>query len=192
MSETNSNNRFSNRKSIRHKYFDYNDGVVFITICTQNRRNLLSQIVGNGDPDGPRVELTEFGIIVDKYIAQLNKFYENISVEKYVIMPNHIHLLLFVRPTDRRGRRSLQHSEHISPVYGSNCSKSAENCLQNSHVSKFISTLKRFCNKDYGGNIWQRGSHDHIIRNDRDLDEHIRYILENPLNWQLDELYSEE
>ncbi len=191
MSETDRNN-LPNRKLIRHKHFDYNEGVVFITICTQNRRNLLSQIVGTGVPDGPRVELTEFGIIVDKYILQLNRFYENISIEKYVIMPNHIHLLLFVRPTDRRGRRSLRQSEHISPVYDWGLSKSAENCLQNSDISKFISTLKRFCNKDYGGNIWQRGSHDHVIRNDRDLEEHIRYILENPMNWHLDELYSDE
>ncbi|MBQ7322750.1 MAG: hypothetical protein IJW99_11680, partial [Clostridia bacterium] len=49
--------------------------------------------------------------IADKYIRQLNDFYDDISVESYVIMPNHIHIMLWVkaRETDRRGRRSLQY-----------------------------------------------------------------------------------
>ncbi|MBR2160069.1 MAG: hypothetical protein IJ938_02015, partial [Clostridia bacterium] len=80
------------------KNFDYNTvGVYFITICTKNRRCLLSRIVGTGVLDCPQVELTESGKIAEKYINQLNGFYEHISVESYVIMPNHIHLLLFIK-----------------------------------------------------------------------------------------------
>ncbi len=52
-------------------------------------------------------------------------------------------------------------------------------------------TFKRFCNKKYGKNIWQRGFYDHIIRNDEDYENHLRYIQENPLRWELDELYAE-
>ena len=47
--------------------------------------------------DCPQIELTQYGEIADKYIKQLNDFYEHLSVEKYVIMPNHIHLLLWVK-----------------------------------------------------------------------------------------------
>lgn len=62
--------------------------------------------------------------------------------------------------------------------------------LQNSIVSRFVSTFKRFCNKEYGKNIWQNRSYDHVIRNQEDYDEHLKYIFENPARWELDKLYS--
>ena len=64
--------------------------------------------------------------------------------------------------------------------------------VQNSVPSRFVSTFKRFCNKEYGVNIWQYRSNDHIIRNRQDYDEHLRYIYENPIRWCYDELYAEE
>ena len=86
------------RKTPRYQSFDYNSvGVYFITICTQNRRSILSRVVGTGVLDCPQIELTQYGEIADKYIKQLNDFYEHLSVEKYVIMPNHIHLLLWLK-----------------------------------------------------------------------------------------------
>jgi REP element-mobilizing transposase RayT len=60
----------------------------------------------------------------------------------------------------------------------------------NSSFSHFISTFKRFCNKEYGKNIWQARSYDHIIRNYEDYKNHIKYIYENPAQWYFDELYS--
>jgi len=108
--------RIAERKPIRFKNFDYNTtGAYFITICTQNRRGILSRIVGTGVLGDPKsVELLPYGIVADKYINQLDEFYENITVHKYVIMPNHIHLLLWVKTnknttiTDSRGRLSLR------------------------------------------------------------------------------------
>ena len=152
---------------------DYNGtGAYFITICTKNRCCLLSRIVGTGVPDGPHVELLPYGKIAEKYIKQLNKFYNHISVESSVNMPTHIHFLLFVKAPDGPSR---------TPVP----------TMQNSVISRFVSTFKRFCNKEYGENIWQYRSYDHIIRNRQDYDEHIQYIYENPIRWYYDELYSE-
>ena len=163
------------RKSPRLKNFDYNrKGVYFLTICTQNRRCMLSHIVGTGVLDCPCIELTSFGKIADKMIKKLNTFYENMSIEHYVIMPNHIHFLLFVRESGQSG----------TPVPTKN--------ETNSIVSRFISTFKRFCNKEYGENIWQDRFYDHIIRNREDYDEHVRYIYQNPIRWYYDELYSSE
>lgn len=62
----------------------------------------------------------------------------------------------------------------------------------NSVVSQFISTFKRFCNKDFKENIWQGRYFDHIIRNRVDYEAHLRYIAENPLHWLYDELFSEQ
>ena len=162
------------RKPTRLKEFDYNTtGAYFITICTDKRRQILSRIVGVdvlGDPKN--VELLPHGIVADKYIRQINEFYENITVNQYVIMPNHIHLILFVR-NDGSPRTS-------TPT------------KQTSFVSHFVSTFKRFCNKEYGENIWQRSFYDHVIRNRDDYNEIYKYIYENPMKWQFDQLYAEE
>ena len=162
------------RKPTRLKAFDYNTtGAYFITICTENRRRILSEIVGVdvlGDPKN--VELLPHGKIADKYINQFNEFYNKITVDQYVIMPNHIHILLFVH-------------DDGSP-------RTSTPTRQTSAVSHFVSTFKRFCNKEYGGNVWQRGFHDHVIRGREDYDEIKKYIYENPSHWHYDELYTEE
>ena len=87
------------RKPTRLKNFDYNKaGAYFITLCTEGRRQILSRIVGADVLGGPKnVKLLPHGIVADKHIKQMNEFYENITVDQYVIMPNHIHFLLFVR-----------------------------------------------------------------------------------------------
>ena len=168
------NNDLPQRKPLRKEGFDYDFcGVYFITICTQDRREILSQIVGVDVPDDPydhpQIKLTDYGTIADKYIKQLNDFYNHLSIEWYVIMPNHIHILLNVLDgTSRTSSPTKQHST----------------------VSQFVSTFKRFCNKEYGGNVWQRGYNDHIIRDREDYEKHVRYIVENPMNWYFDELYN--
>ena len=117
------------RKNTRLKGADYNcNGAVFLTICTKERRCILSRIVGTGVLDGPhgssivgtgvldgphgtsivgtgvldcpQIQLTHYGEIANKYINQLNDFYDDLSVESYVIMPNHIHILLWVKGVD--------------------------------------------------------------------------------------------
>ena len=179
------------RKTPRYQSFDYNSvGVYFITICTQNRRCILSRIVGTGVLDCPsetgvldcpQIELTQCGEIADKYIKQLNDFYEHLSVEKYVIMPNHIHFLLWVK----ENKNKTDNGQSRTPV-PTNVERANNAC------SQFVSTFKRFCNKEYGENIWQTRFNDHIIRNRDDYEEHVKYIYENPIRWYYDELYTEE
>ena len=120
------------RKPTRLNFFDYGSpGAYFITICTKNRQKILSRIVGDDVLGVPsNVELLQCGIIADKYINQFNEFYNNINVEQYVIMPNHIHILLLV-------------SSNGTPRTSSPTTK------QTSTIPHFVSTLKRFCNKEY-------------------------------------------
>ena len=164
------------RKTTRLQGVNYSDcGMYFITICTEKKRCTLARIVGTGVLDGPQTILTKQGQIADKYIRQMKNFYDNISIEHYVIMPNHIHLLLWVKGNENGPSRT--------PV---------PTMVQNSVVSRFISTFKRFTNKEYGDNLWQYRSYDHIIRNQKDYEEHLRYIEENPFRWNSDELYTKE
>ena len=161
---------FPKRKDIRLKNYDYSTpGAYFITICTENRSQILSQIVGGDVLDAPnnvrcelgvsnanapiKIKLSAYGKIADKYINQLNDFYDDIKVDRYVIMPNHIHIMLFV------GNGASRTSALIG------ASRTSPPTRQHSLVSRFISTFKRFCNKEYEKNIWQRNFNDHIIRN---------------------------
>ena len=158
------------RKTPRFKDFDYNTaGAYFITVCTQNRRLLLSRIVGTGVLDCPRTELTEYGAIADKYIKQLDAFYDNLSIEGYVIMPNHIHLILWVKEPFQ----TTSSGQSRTPV-PTNVKRANDPC------SQFISTFKRFCNKEYGENIWQARFNDHIIRDHKEYEGFLKYIYENP------------
>lgn len=177
------------RKSNRLSIYDYNsDGAYFLTVCTQNKEHLLSRIVlketvvGTDVPDGPQanreicIELTEYGKIAEKYINQLNDFYDDISVNDYVIMPNHIHLMLVV---GKSGPSRTSVPTELACVE----SKRLNLTKQHSIVSKFVSALKRFSNKESGKKLWQMRSYDHIIRDGKDYDLHVKYIYENPIKW---------
>ncbi len=157
---------------MRLENFDYNSqGAYFITICTKDKKKLLGYIVGAGVLDCPKNILSQHGKIADKYIKQLDSFYDNISVDKYVIMPNHIHLLITVSENGQSGTPAPTKA--------------------NSSVAKFVSTFKRFANKEYGHNIWQSRYYDHIIRNQNDFADIGKYIDDNPHKWCEDDLYSE-
>lgn len=156
------------RKPTRLKNFDYSAaGYYFITICTKEKQKILCDIVGGGAHDAPKIVLSGTGEIVEKYILSSNNI-DNLTVDKYVIMPNHIHLILAV---ENNGM-----SRAPSPT--------------NNIISHAISTLKRFVNKEVGRNIFQRSFHDHIIRGENDYREIWEYIETNPQKWETDEFYN--
>ncbi len=157
------------RKPTRLKDYDYSsNGAYFVTICTHNKQKILCDIVGEGALDVPKIILSNEGKIVEKYILSTNNII-NLSVDKYVIMPNHIHLILTV---ENNGT-----SKAPSPT--------------NNIISHSISTFKRFVNKDIGYNIFQRSFHDHIIRDERDYLKIWNYIDTNPQKWNEDCFYIE-
>ena len=160
------------RKSPRLKSFDYSTtGAYFITICTQNRKNILSTIVGEGSP---LPKLSHYGEIADLWIQKLPEKYHEISVDCYVIMPNHIHLLLSVMKDDGRGNPSPT----VDTVMG----------WLKYQITKEINKLRG----TPGEKLLQRSFFDHIIRNQDDYYEIYKYIYENPMRWKLDRFYAEE
>ena len=168
------NDKFPKRKINRLKSWNYsNNGGYFITICTDNRKHILSKIcVGDGLPDVPHIELTDNGRTVKEQFEIMNALYEDIRVNHYVIMPNHIHFIVEI--TKRNGT-----SGRPSPT------------RSNAIISKYISTFKRFTNRKSGIDLWQRSYYDHIIRDEKDYMEKLNYILSNPLKWFDDEYYSD-
>ena len=130
---------------------------------------ILCDIVGFGALDSPHNKLSAIGVIVNKYILSTNNISE-VTVDKYVIMPNHIHMILFIK--NKNGT-----SKAPSPT--------------NNLISHCVSTLKRFVNNDVGKNIFQRSFHDHIIRDEKDYLRIWEYIDTNPAKWTEDCFYTE-
>ncbi|MBQ9859989.1 MAG: transposase [Clostridia bacterium] len=157
------------RKPTRLKQYNYStDGAYFVTICTKDKRKVFGKIVGGGALDAPQMILSEIGGIVDKYIQSTNNIPE-IVVDKYVIMPNHIHLLLRIENGTSRAP---------SPT--------------NQILPHAISTFKRFVNRDARCSVFQRSYHDHIIRDEADYRKIWNYIDTNPAKWQEDCFYVED
>ncbi len=151
------------RKPNRLKTIEYKEnGIYFITLCTENHKQLLSSVVsGSGKNYMPDIVLKPYGKIVENAILQIEQHYENVSVDNYIIMPNHIHLLLH--------------------MYGENCKS----------VSVIIGGLKRWVSHKCGKSIWQKGFYDHVIRDEEDLEIKWNYINDNPVSWIMkkDEYY---
>lgn len=154
------------RKPTRLKGYDYSSpGAYFVTVCVKNKKQMLGKIVGCGDFDTPQMILSEYGQILDRYISLMNKKYPHIKVDKYIIMPNHFHMILNISAR-------IDASETAAPY--------------NNETSKFVSLLKRYCNREYGVNIWQTSFNDHIIRGDKDYNKIWEYIDTNVLRWDKD------
>lgn len=156
---------YPQRKANRLVTWDYsNPGAYFITICTLERKCILSSItVGGGVLDAPCLALTERGKLVEDCLLEIIRYSPSFTLDNYVIMPNHLHLLV-----------SLANDEVL---------KTSSSTKANAAIPHFVSTLKRFTNKASGEELWQRSYHDHVIRNDRDYQEIWQYIDNNPARW---------
>jgi REP element-mobilizing transposase RayT len=151
------------RKPNRLSGYDYSqNGAYFVTICTRNREKLFGKIVGATVPGRPCMELSELGKIINSAIVYYNASNENMFA-KYVIMPNHIHLIIDI--TQSAGDRGR------SPLHN------------------IVRNLKSFVTKNAGFSPWQKSFHDHIIRCEQDFIRIAEYIENNPLTWEQDCFY---
>ena len=175
------------RKTIRLKDYDYSSpGAYFITICTRGRRCILSEIekLDGGavgalhEAPAVRHTLTPEGECVRRYIEAIPGRWPAVHVDSYVIMPNHIHLLLHIdtawaiheSPLRPNGKRSL-----ISNVVG----------YLKMNSSREIHHLQP------GKQIWQRSFYDHVVRNEADFLQAAEYIGANPARWENDRFRAE-
>jgi len=171
------------RKNNRLKNHDYSlKGYYFITICSKDRQNIFGEhknIVGEGlAPSRYRnkIKLSPLGEIIKKQWNDIPNQYDNIKLDKYVIMPNHIHGILIIDCEDNY-RTAARAVPTISSIIGSYKSKCSVEYL------KYIKGHNLYVS----GKIWQRSFYDHIIRNERSLTAIREYITNNPINWATDE-----
>ena len=161
----------SKRKHPRLKFYDYGTaGAYFITICTQNRRCLLSRIVGRGLAPA-EIQYTEYGQIAQKQLLMLEQRYPSLKIDQYVIMPNHIHAILLLKETTGDSQRPT-----IMDIVCAYKSLTTRECKKARLVDK----------------LFQTSFYEHVIRGYEDYDEIAEYIVNNPKQWELDNLYSKE
>ncbi len=150
------------RKQIRIENYDYStNGAYFITICTANRENHLWEI-RRGELCSPdNIPLSNLGKIIDNEIQKLNSVYESVAVDKYCIMPNHIHFIISIN-SNNSGRTQF------APT-----------------ISRVVKQFKGSITKQIGKPIWQKSFYEHTIRNQTDYNEIWDYIENNPLKYTL-------
>jgi len=170
-----------------NRLIDYNyaqNGAYFITICTKDHLNLFATINGTTTAVGaatcrpytchphispPHIELSDIGQIVDLSINNIPQKYSCVSVNTYVIMPNHLHMILIIEKDN--GRQNNSGRQVAAPTVT---------------VQTIIGHLKRFVSMQCGFSVWQKSFHDHIIRDDLDYRRIAQYIADNPYKWTED------
>jgi len=152
------------RKPTRLAHFDYaNCGIYFVTICAQHRETRFGDII-----DG-EVCLNRAGIMVAEMWETNAGRYTDVALDQFVVMPDHLHAILFLGTNARRETAT----ESLNTIIGS---------FKSLTTLEYATGVHSGIYPPFDRVLWQRSFHDRIIRNQRDLDIARRYIENNPFN----------
>ncbi len=177
-----SNKKIQARKTIRLKGYDYTHAAAyFATICTRHQECYFGDIL-NGE-----MKLSVMGGIADQCWKYIPDHFRNVQLDEYRVMPNHVHGIVIIMNPDNDdqfvGTRHVASLQNDKPTrkFGPLPSKSLHTVIGSykSAVTKLI-----HCKGYRFG--WQSRFHDHIIRDQKDLDRIRAYIHDNPAKWDFD------
>ena len=156
------------RRSIRLKGYDYSQaGAYFITISAQNRKCLFGKVV-NGE-----MVCSDLGRIASESWLWMGNRYDHIILDAWVIMPNHLHGILVI--ADGRGGSRTAPTDNRKPL---GRLIGAFKTVSTKRVNKMRRTPEV--------KLWQRNYYEHIVRNENELNRIREYIVNNPMQWELD------
>ena len=161
------------RKHPRLKEYEYADGWYFVTVCTDKKRKILGDVetcemdVGRGALTPPQVRLSNIGQVVEKHLLKANTIYPDAKIDTYVIMPNHIHLIVAVGAAVDGGVRAPRPTT----------------------LMEVIRSFKSLSTREVGHSVWQTSFYDHVIRNEADYLRIRQYMDNNPARWVEDEYF---
>ncbi len=172
---------FKKYKSLRLNEYDYSQpGAYFVTICVKYRKNLFGSI------ENERMKLNVPGKIAFDDIAEIAAHYENVSIGEFIVMPNHVHMIIFIYEL-RGGRQAVPPTDkdntylrQVMPPAGSTRLPDIVGSYK-SGVTRKIRKIKEF--QDFQ---WQRYYFDHIVRSEKGLEKITDYIKLNPSMWNED------
>jgi putative transposase len=170
-----------NRQSIRLKQYDYaSEGMYFITICSYQKQHLFGEVVDNA------MILSDMGKIVRDEWLKTPTLRPNVSLGEYVVMPNHLHLLLCIelRKETREQQGSRKGVLQYAPTIRSP-SQTIGAIIRGykGATTKQINILRETPQTP----VWQPNYYEHIVRSEKDCNRIREYIQYNPQNWEIDE-----
>jgi len=193
--------QFPQRKSIRLPEFDYSqENYYFITICTYQRNNMFGQIIAG------KMYLNDTGKMVENEWHNIPKRFNNVAIDKFVIMPNHVHGIIHIR-TFENGKPTVGaiHELPVAPLPDKpNDPALIARAIHESPLRhriarrqmmlpKIIGYFKMNSSKKInmirntpGQPVWQRNYYERIIADDNAYAAIWDYIDHNPDKWEND------
>jgi len=190
------------RRSIRLSGYDYSQpGSYFVTLCARGHASLFGDIT-NGE-----MVLNDVGEMVREEWIRSIDIRKEMNLDKWVIMPNHIHGVVVISPVGANGGSPINetitavNANDVSPKTTDNTTRAHSHAplrkpkfsLKPKTIGSFVAgfksiTTKRInqINKAPGRSIWQRNYYEHIIRDEHELNKIRRYIINNPPQWEYD------
>lgn len=164
------------RKNHRLKEYNYsNNGYYFVTVCSKNRENIFGEYNKNVGvahvPVRNNIQLSIIGEIIQNQWVNIKNNYDNVELDEYIIMPNHIHGILIIN-----NRAQTSGAPTLSKIIRSFKSKTSMGYLNYLKHKKVELSVQ----------IWQRSFYDHVIRNEHSLNIVRKYISDNSKNWEKD------
>lgn len=157
------NENFKYRKSPRASFHNYSGGIYLITICTNNKIHYFGEIT-NG-----KMQLSDIGIFAQKALDDLHTHYKYAQVPLFVVMPNHVHIIICIDEYKNKPQHMPTHRTALSVVIGG--------------FKQSVTCFARRNNIDF---CWQGRYHDHIIRGIKDGNKIADYIKNNVEKWNTD------
>lgn len=178
------------RKSIRFKGYDYSlAGSYFFTICTQDREKIFGEINNN------EIILNNAGKMVERWLIALKNKFNDICINEYIIMPNHLHCIISI--PDQRvcpdKNRAVGANLCVCPQNRADtqvCPYRLGEIIQWFKImttNEYIKGVKNGIYPAFNKRVWQRNYYERIIRNQEEFNAISEYIINNPANWQFDE-----
>ena len=175
------------RRSIRLKEYDYSQqGWYFITLCTKDRKRLFGKVVDSN------IKLNEWGKIAEKEWLKTAEIRKNIIIDRYIIMPNHLHGIIGIVDGEAGYSKGTMHRAPtvLAPPkeqFGKPTTNSIPTIIR-SYKAVITKTINSRRNTP-GSPVWQKNYYERVIRNEPEINRIRKYIIENPAKWQDDKYY---
>lgn len=162
--------RYGTRKPNRAPGFDYRSpGPYFVTICVENRLCLF------GSATEATMRLNAAGIMIADAWMSMSRQFTAVAFDAVVVMPDHVHALLTLPSRSDDGPELGSIIQAFKPLT----------------TNQYVTGVKEQGWPRFDGRLWQRSFHDHIVRNDADMDRLREYIAANPARWEEDRYHME-
>ena len=161
------------RHSLSLKNYDYTQtGAYFVTICTQGRECLFGEVMDD------EMQLNEAGRMVARWWSELTSKFPTVSLDSYVLMPNHLHGIVGI---GQKGDSMTDQGAHAGAPL-----PTMVQWFKTMTTNEYIRGVKDGSFPQFERKLWQRNYYEHVVRNEDELNSIRQYISQNPAEWHLD------